>query len=124
MNLQTIITDIRTRWNSVSPSTPLYLQLAPDTAQVHFAVLRMGDITAGEGDLTERDYAATARFIAYCGSDVAALGLVDSIVSAFDRNVTASLYSMQFESAAFDLEYTDTGSLWSVSVSFSLRWEG
>lgn len=123
MSLINVIKDIQAKWNSVSPSMPLHLQMAPEDAQINYAVMRFGTITPGEGDLSSKDYTAAVTFVAYASGDVQAVELVDAMLATFDRGDLNVCYSSLLESAEFNFEYTDTGAMWSAAASFSLRWE-
>jgi hypothetical protein len=122
MNLATIVTGLRSAFIEAVPGVPVYLQLAPPTAQVPFAVMRVSSIDPGDGDLDEKDYTATATFAIVTSSDAECLSALDRISDTFDRGRVSGLYSTLMTSASFDIQYTEQAAMWVAESSFSVRW--
>lgn len=122
MNLTGVIREIRAQWASAMPSTPLYLQLAPETAQPPYAVARLDAISLGDGDTATQDYETTLTFVAFFTSDIECFEAIDAINEAFDRSDLTTIYFSMLNSASFDLDYTEQAALWAASLSFSIRW--
>jgi hypothetical protein len=121
MKLGTVIAAIRTEW-AKSIGTTLHLQLAPESAQVPYAVLRIGAISPGEGDTATKDYETTIQLIAFYGTDAEAVTAIDAMSDTFDRGRFDGVYSSLLTSATLDLQYTDAAALWTVETAFSIRW--
>jgi hypothetical protein len=122
MNLATVITSIRASFSEAVPNVPVYLQLAPNEAQVPYAVMRVSAIDPGDGDLSEKDYTATVAFAVVTSSDAECLAALDSISDTFDRGRVSGLYSTLLTSASFDIQYTDQAAMWVAESSFAVRW--
>ena len=122
MNLAAIVTSIRAAFSAAVPEIPIYLQLAPNEAQIPYAVVRMSSVDPGDGDLGSKDYLANVAFAVITGSDTACLSALDSIIGKFDRGRIDNLYSSLLSSASFDIQYTDQAAMWVAEASFSVRW--
>jgi hypothetical protein len=122
MNLSTVITSIRAAFIEAVPTIPVYLQLAPQEAQVPYAVMRVSSIDPGEGDTAEKDYSATVAFAVITSSDTDCLASLDSISAKFDRGRIDDLYSSLLNAASFDIQYTEQAAMWVAESSFSVRW--
>jgi hypothetical protein len=122
MQLSNRITAIKTAWAAAIPTVPLYYQLAPENTLCPFAVLRIGPVTPGEQDITNKDWEATATIVAYETTDTAILTLNDSIVNLFERGSISGFYSSTVQSAEVDFNYGDQMAVWSSAVSVSLLW--
>lgn len=123
MNLASVIQSFRAAWTEGVPSVNLYLQLAPESTQVPFAVSRFGAISVADPVLSERDFEASVSIVAYTSTDTELFPLIDMIVNTFDRTRYAgAVYSSLLQSVSFDVNYTDQGAFWSAEMSFALRW--
>jgi hypothetical protein len=122
MNITNVISSVRSAWAASLPSIPLHLQLGPENARPPFAVMRVGTISPGEGDLTERDYETSLTLVTFTTNDAACLAAMDIIDDTFDRGRMAGIYVSTLGAATFDLNYTDNAALWSSEISYSLRW--
>jgi hypothetical protein len=122
MQLSNRITAIKTAWAAAIPTVPLYYQLAPEKTSAPYAVLRIGIITPGEQDITNKDWQTTATIIAYETTDTAILPLNDSVVNLFERGNISGFYSSAVESAEVEFNYGDQSPPWTSTVSVSLLW--
>lgn len=122
MRIQSIIAGIRAQWAANLAEIPLYLQLAPENAQVPYCVMNFGSIQSDESTIPDFDYSATITFICYSGNDADCLARMDRIRAAFDWARYAGPYYSAMNSATFDVQYTDPGALWSSEMQFSIRW--
>jgi hypothetical protein len=122
MNLSAVITSIRAAFFEAVPVAELHLQLAPQEAQVPYAVLRVGQIEKGESDTGEKDYATTMTFVVVVSSDSDCLAAIDALSDKFDQGQIDDIYSSLLGSASFDIQYTEQAAMWVAESSFSVRW--
>ena len=122
MNIQSVIEGIRSQWAANLPDVPLYLQLAPDTAQVPYAVANVGTVNPADYTTGDRDYETAVTFVCYSAGDTECLARMDRIAAAFDRAKYDGPYLSALNSATFDINYTDQAALWSSEMTFSIRW--
>ena len=122
MNLGTIITNIKSAWTAAIPGTPLYFQLAPEKTSGQYAVFRLGSVTPGEEDITNRSWETSLTVAGFTTSDTNALALSQSIVNLFDRGNITGIYSCSVSSLEIDLNYGDQMAPWTVAASVLIRW--
>ena len=122
MNLATLITNIKSAWSAAIPGTTLYFQLAPEKTSGQFAVFRLGTITPGEEEITNRNWETTLTIDGFAASDTDVLTLSQSIVNLFDRGNITGVYSCTVQSVELDLNYGDQMMPWTVSTTVLIRW--
>lgn len=122
MNLATLITNIKSAWSAAIPATTLYFQLAPEKTSGQFAVFRLGTITPGEEEITNRNWETTLTIGGFAASDTDVLALSQSIVNLFDRGNIIGVYSCTVQSVELDLNYGDQMMPWTVSTTVLIRW--
>lgn len=122
MNLASIIASMRARWQQIAPSVPIYLQLAHATAQVPFAVMKVGTVTPADPTVADDDYEAPVTFAAFVPSDTECLALIDQMAAAFDRTRFPGPYSSIMTSTEFDINYADQATFWSLEMQITIRW--
>lgn len=122
MNITQVIAAIRAQWAANLPDVPLHLQIGPESAQVPYAVMRVGEISPADLTTEDHDYETSVTFICYSASDTECLARMDRISASFDGVRFGPVYSSNGLPAQFDLNYADQAALWSSEMSFSIRW--
>lgn len=122
MNIQSVIEGIRAQWAAKLPEVPLHLQVAPESVQVPYCVMRFGTIDPADTTTEDKDYQAPVTFICYSATDAECLARIDAICAAFDGTRYGAIYSSLLSQCSFDINITDPAALWSSEIPFAIRW--
>lgn len=121
MRLTDVVAALRDQWKTHAPCE-LHLQLAPENAQIPYAVVRFGTIEGGDGTTGENEFSVPVAIYVMTATDRQCLETIDKVHAMFDRARMAGIWYSRFNTAAFDLNYTEAASLWSAELNFTIRW--
>lgn len=122
MNLATVINSIRSKW-AETVGIELHLDKAPNDAQIPYAVMTFGQISAGGNDDTgTKEYEATPSFSVFVADDTDAINALDAIDGLFNFGNLDYVYSSLFVNGQFSWAYTDQAAFWVAEYSCSIRW--
>jgi hypothetical protein len=122
MNLAMVIGSIRSAW-AEDVGIELHLENAPNDAQIPYAVMVLGQISAGVNEDTgTKEYEATPAFTVFVADDTEAINAMDAMDTTLARGRLDYVYSSQFVSGQISFAYSDQASFWVAESSYSIRW--